>query len=87
MADDLNGWGLARRLEEEVAVAVAVEEMGPWRRGVEVEMEIEERERWRVEREVRVRRRRREYNNAIAGGCGGGGAAAAWSCTFGELGF
>ena len=85
MADDLNGWGLARRLEEEVAVAV--EEMGPWRRGVEVEMEIEERERWRVEREVRVRRRRREYNNAIAGDCGGGGAAAAWSCTFGELGF
>lgn len=82
MADDLNGWGLARRLEEEVAVAVAVEEMGPWRRGVEVEMEIEERERWRVEREVRVRRRRREYNNAIAGGDG-----AARCCTFGDLGF
>ena len=83
MADDLNGWGLARRLEEAVAVAVAVEEMGPWRRGVEVEMEIEERERWRVEREVRVRRRRREYNNAIAGGDG----AAPRCCTFGELGF
>ena len=78
MADDLNGWGLARRLEE----AVAVEEMGPWRRGVEVEMEIEERERWRVEREVRIRRRRREYNNAIAGG-----AAAARCCTFRDLGF
>ena len=87
MADDLNGRGLARRLEEELVVAVAVEEMGLWRRGVEVEAEIEGRERWRVEREVRVRRRRREYNNAIAGDCGGGGGAAAPSCTFWVLGF
>lgn len=72
MADDLNGWDFARRLEKEEAAAAAVEEVGPWRRGVEVE--IEGRERWRVERGVRVRRRRREYNNAIAGGC-----SACWS--------